>query len=71
MTKETMQVTIEESLKRRFKAACVMDGFNMSEVVTELLQGWLDEREKGNKKEVQDATKQKTRQRKPRSSKES
>lgn len=71
MTKETMQVTIDETLKRRFKAACVMDGFNMSEVVSQLLQGWLDERENGKTEEVQDGTRQRTRQKKTRSSKDS
>lgn len=71
MTKETMQVTIEETLKRRFKAACVMDGFNMSEVVSQLLEGWLNERENSKTEGVQDGTRQKPRQRKARSSKDS
>jgi len=65
MSKETMQVTIDEQLKRRFKAACVMDGYNMSEIVSDLVSGWLEERDrKSVTEEKQDKTIQKTRRKK-------
>ncbi len=36
-----MHVVIPEDLKKRFKARCVMEGVNMSEVVVELIQDWM------------------------------
>lgn len=39
--KEPMQVMIDEQLKRRFKAACVLKNLSMSEVVEGLLTEWL------------------------------
>jgi hypothetical protein len=45
MTKETtMHVVIPLDLKREFKSACVLEGVNMSQVVCELVQDWLEKR---------------------------
>lgn len=45
MTKETtMHVVIPLALKREFKSACVLEGVNMSQVVCELVQDWLEKR---------------------------
>ena len=67
MKKETMQVVISEDVKRQFKAACVIDGASMSEVVESLVTKWLEEREK-----TQDNTAtHKTRQKKSASSADS
>jgi len=49
MEKETtMHVVIPETLKKEFKATCVMEGKNMSEVVVKLIQRWMKEQGKGN-----------------------
>lgn len=40
-----MNLVIDSELKRRFKLACVSDGVHMSEVVSKLVQEWLNERE--------------------------
>ncbi|MGL5063205.1 MAG: plasmid partition protein ParG [Microcoleus sp.] len=45
MAKETtMHVVIPLDLKREFKSACVLEGVNMSQVVCELVQDWLEKR---------------------------
>ncbi|HEY9692226.1 MAG TPA: plasmid partition protein ParG [Oculatellaceae cyanobacterium] len=44
MGKETMHVVIPSDLKKQFKAACVMEGVNMSDVVVELLKDWMEKR---------------------------
>ena len=44
MGKETMHVVIPSDLKKQFKAACVMEGVNMSDVVVELLREWMEKR---------------------------
>ncbi|HEY9860358.1 MAG TPA: hypothetical protein V6D16_12685 [Candidatus Obscuribacterales bacterium] len=47
-----MHVVIPADLKKEFKAACVMEGVNMSEIVTKLIEDWMAVR-KGSKKEHQ------------------
>ncbi|MGB3205453.1 MAG: plasmid partition protein ParG [Crinalium sp.] len=42
--KETMHVVLPSDLKKQFKAACVMEGVNMSDVVVELLKEWMEKR---------------------------
>lgn len=45
MAKETtMHVVIPLDLKREFKSACVLEGVNMSQIVCELVQDWLEKR---------------------------
>ncbi|WP_445174063.1 hypothetical protein [Microcoleus sp.] len=45
MAKETtMHVVIPLDLKREFKSACVLEDVNMSQVVCELVQDWLEKR---------------------------
>ncbi|MFB2976554.1 hypothetical protein [Microseira sp. BLCC-F43] len=45
MTKETtMHVVIPTDLKKEFKSCCVLEGVNMSQVVCELIEEWLDKR---------------------------
>lgn len=45
MAKETtMHVVIPAELKKEFKSSCVLEGVNMSQVVCELIQEWLDKR---------------------------
>jgi len=51
MDKTHMQVTIDDQLKREFKAACIMDGVSMSDVVEVLLKTWLDQRPKPTNEE--------------------
>jgi antitoxin component of RelBE/YafQ-DinJ toxin-antitoxin module len=48
MAKETMNLVIEDNLKKQFKAACVLDGVNMSDVVSKLITDWLTQRESQN-----------------------
>lgn len=40
-----MHVVIPENLKKEFKAACVLEGNNMSEVVVQLIEEWLQRRQ--------------------------
>ncbi|MEG4807407.1 GIY-YIG nuclease family protein [Microcoleus sp. F8-D3] len=40
----TMHVVIPLDLKREFKSACVLEGVNMSQIVCELVQDWLEKR---------------------------
>ena len=40
----TIHVIIPPQLKREFKSTCVLEGVNMSEVVCDLIQKWLDDR---------------------------
>jgi hypothetical protein len=42
MAQDTMKVVIDEDLKRRFKAACATQDITMSDVVSALVQGWLN-----------------------------
>lgn len=49
-----MQVVIDEGLKRQFKSACVLDGTNMSEVVSGLIDGWLQQRERTQDNKTED-----------------
>jgi hypothetical protein len=42
MAQDTMKVVIEDTLKRRFKVACAEQDTTMSDVVSALVQGWLD-----------------------------
>lgn len=39
-----MKVVIEEGLKRRFKVACTERDLTMSDVVSALVEGWLEGR---------------------------
>ena len=60
MTEETtMHVVLPLDLKRKFKAACVMNGVNMSQVVSQLIQDWMKEGQHiddGNSLERHEAT---------------
>lgn len=40
-----MHISIAEDLKKRFQAACVLRGLKMSQVITELIQQWLEAHE--------------------------
>ncbi|MEC4888293.1 MAG: plasmid partition protein ParG [Scytonema sp. PMC 1070.18] len=40
-----MHISIAEDLKKRFHAACVLRGLKMSQVITELVQQWLEAHE--------------------------
>lgn len=40
-----LQTNIDEDLHRRFKTACFMQGREMKDVLTELIQAWLSENE--------------------------
>ncbi|MBD2185113.1 hypothetical protein H6S82_13605 [Planktothrix sp. FACHB-1355] len=42
MSKSPINLSIEESLKRRLKAACAMQGRDVSSVVSELVEEWLE-----------------------------
>jgi len=44
MAQDTMKVVIEEGLKRRFKVACTERDLTMSDVVSALVEGWLEGR---------------------------
>ena len=44
MNKE-MHICIEDDLKKRFHATCVMHGKKMSQVVIELIEHWLQTNE--------------------------
>lgn len=44
MAQDTMKVVIDEALKRRFKVACTEQDQTMSDVVSALVQGWLDKK---------------------------
>lgn len=40
-----LQTNIDEDLHRRFKMACFMQGREMKDVLTELIEHWLPENE--------------------------
>ncbi len=40
-----MHISITDDLKKRFHATCVMRGKNMSQVVIELIEQWLESNE--------------------------
>ncbi|WP_277877833.1 MULTISPECIES: plasmid partition protein ParG [Calothrix] len=40
-----MHISITDDLKKRFHASCVMRGKNMSQVVIELIEQWLESNE--------------------------
>lgn len=40
-----LHVQIDDDLKRRFKTTCVSQDRKMGDVVTELIDGWLQEAE--------------------------
>lgn len=40
-----LQTNIDEDLHRRFKTACFMQGREMKDVLTELIERWLPENE--------------------------
>ncbi|BAY20583.1 hypothetical protein NIES2100_03250 [Calothrix sp. NIES-2100] len=40
-----MHISITDDLKKRFHATCVMQGKNMSQVVIELIEQWLESNE--------------------------
>nr|WP_249412634.1 plasmid partition protein ParG [Erwinia rhapontici] len=42
---EKLQTNIDEELHRRFKTACFLQGREMKDVLTELIEGWLPENE--------------------------
>jgi hypothetical protein len=45
MAKETtIHVVIPLDLKREFKSACVLEDANMSQIVCDLVQDWLEKR---------------------------
>ncbi|WP_460206204.1 plasmid partition protein ParG [Scytonema sp. NUACC21] len=37
-----MHISIADDLKKRFHAACAIRGLKMSQVITELIQQWLE-----------------------------
>jgi predicted DNA-binding protein len=39
---------VPESLRARFKATCALEGRDMSDVLRELIEGWLEENEKSS-----------------------
>jgi predicted glycosyl hydrolase (DUF1957 family) len=54
MAKETtIHIVIPSDLKKEFKSACVFEGVNMSEVVCELIQEWLNDRNAQTQKSAQ------------------
>ncbi|WP_426768681.1 plasmid partition protein ParG [Erwinia aphidicola] len=44
-TVKKLQTNIDEDLHRRFKTACFMQGREMKDVLTELIEHWLPENE--------------------------
>ncbi|WP_096597219.1 plasmid partition protein ParG [Calothrix sp. NIES-2100] len=42
---KSMHISITDDLKKRFHATCVMQGKNMSQVVIELIEQWLESNE--------------------------
>lgn len=40
-----LQTNIDEELHRRFKTACFLQGREMKDVLTELIEGWLPDNE--------------------------
>jgi len=44
-TVKKLQTNIDEELHRRFKTACFLQGREMKDVLTELIEGWLPENE--------------------------
>ncbi len=46
-----LHINIDDSLKKRFKAACVLAERKMGDVVAELIEQWLLEQEQAQKKE--------------------
>ena len=50
MNKE-MHICIEDDLKKRFHATCVLHGKKMSQVVIELIEQWLQTNEASPKSE--------------------
>jgi ParG len=44
-TRTEMHICIENDLKKRFHANCVLRGRKMSDVVTELIEQWLQTNE--------------------------
>ncbi|GAB1543664.1 hypothetical protein NUACC21_63400 [Scytonema sp. NUACC21] len=39
---KAMHISIADDLKKRFHAACAIRGLKMSQVITELIQQWLE-----------------------------
>jgi hypothetical protein len=42
--KTTIHIILPDRLKKRFKAACVLEGVEMSGVITGMIEDWLDRR---------------------------
>jgi len=47
-----MHISITDDLKKRFHATCVMRGKNMSQVVIELIEQWLESNEVPQAREI-------------------
>ena len=42
---KAMHISITDDIKKRFHAACAIRGLKMSQVITELIQQWLETNE--------------------------